>query len=58
MDGLKGQDEILANTVKQTPLGHSSFFRTDISDHIKEATNKASWKAMMKAAQPRHHKAP
>ena len=37
MEGLKAQDEILANTVKQTPLGHSSFFKTDILDHIKDA---------------------
>ena len=54
VDNLRGQDEVLANVVKQAPLGHQAFFKDDLSDHIKEATNRASWRSMMRASQPRH----
>ena len=58
VESLKGHDYILANTVKQAPLGHASLLKVDISDHIKESTNRASWMAMLKATQPRHQKFP
>ena len=55
VEALKYQDEVLANTVKITPLGHRSFFATDITEHIKEATNRASIKAMIRASNPKPH---
>ena len=53
VDSLKGHDEVLANAVKQAPLGHQAFFKEDLSEPIKEASNRASWRSMMKASQPR-----
>ena len=39
------------------PPGHRSFFSVDIKEHIKEATNRASLKAMLRVSNsgPKHH---
>ena len=52
VEGLKGQDEVLANAIKEVPLGHKGFFVQDILDIVKEANNRASIKSMMKEAHP------
>lgn len=53
VEGLKSQDQVPVNAIKATPLSHSAFFAQDITDVIKEAANRASIKAMVRAAQPR-----